>query len=140
MVGCDQDRELLKAVVASELTDLNKLRTLDVGQFLDSSGKKIVEQLGAVSKADNSVYSLVRLNLRLLKDYKFTTVRQDGDTATVRTEGKRFPLPEEIKFVRVEGKWLPKETGADTWRLGWPQRGPNWPRWVRNCSRTSSSC
>ena len=45
-IDYDQEVAILKAVSTSELADLSKLRTFDVGAFLDGSGKKVVEQLG----------------------------------------------------------------------------------------------
>jgi hypothetical protein len=119
----DKIVDVLKAVVSSELSDLSKLKTIDVGKFLDGSGKKIVAKLTALAKeADQAGLSkddfpaLPVPDVPDLNKTKFTTVSVDGDTAKIRieVEGKD---PEEHEAVRVEGKWLPKQM-VDGWADG----------------------
>jgi hypothetical protein len=119
----DKIVDAVDALTTSELLDLSKLKTLDVGPFLSGSGKKIVEKLGALTKgaeaagvSPNPFPGLPVPELPKLDQVKFTTVSVDGDTAKLRIEaaGKE---PQVKDAVRVEGKWLPKEM-ADGWADG----------------------
>lgn len=106
---------ILATIAASELTDLQRLKTFDVGVFLDGSGDKITTQLMDLAKADVTSLPEVpvqQLQFGRLKDANFSTVRIDGDTATVRIVSLGTSQDEE--FVRVDGRWLPKEM-VDDW-------------------------
>lgn len=113
--------EILDTMTASDLADLQKIKTLEVGAFLDGTGKKVGEQMAALAKAlDEKKLSLTDLRvvpvdampLADLAKVKFSTVKIEGDTATLRVdkEGKT----EDHEVVRVDGKWLPKEM-VDQW-------------------------
>lgn len=112
---------VLKTIVASELLDLGKLKTLDLGAFLDGSGKQILEKLAALAKEAGQAgigkesFGVPVPELPDLKKVKFTTVSVDGDTAKLRVE-EEGKDPQEHEALRVEGKWLPKEMAA-----GWPE-------------------
>jgi hypothetical protein len=112
---------VLEAIVASELADLEKLKTLDIGVFLDGTGKKIAEQLAVLAKtADDQKLALTEfpaipveaMPLAGIANAKFSTVRIDGDTATLQIENEDGT--EQHQVVRVDGKWLPKEM-VDQW-------------------------
>jgi hypothetical protein len=120
----DKIVDVLKAIVTSELSDLSKLKTLDLGKFLDGSGKKILEKIAAFAKeADPASVAKAGLpgasvlaDVPNLKKMKFTTVSMDGDAAKLRIEEEGKDTREE-DVVRVEGKWVPKEM-ADGWAAG----------------------
>jgi len=112
---------VLETLAGSELTELEKLKTLDVGVFLDSTGKRIAEQLAALAKAaDDKKLALNEfpgvpveaMPLANIGNAKFSTVKIEGDTATLRIENEGQTEEEEV--VRVEGKWLPKKM-VDQW-------------------------
>ncbi|MCU0874706.1 MAG: SHD1 domain-containing protein [Pirellulaceae bacterium] len=112
---------VLETIAASDLADLEKLKTLDVGVFLDGTGKKIAEQLAALAKAaDDKKLSLTEfpgvpvdaMPLAGIGSAKFSTVKIEGDTATLRIENDGKTEEEEV--VRVDGKWLPKKM-VDQW-------------------------
>ena len=107
--------EVLATVVSSELNDLEKLKTLDVGQFIDGTGNKLMEKLASVAKVlnDEQAEGIPGFEVGNLTAAKVTTVSMDGDTATIRIESKDGEV-EEQQAVRVEGKWLPKEM-VDGW-------------------------
>lgn len=116
---------LLDAIVNSELTDLEKLKTLDVGAFLSGTGKTIGDKIMAIAAimkdqdfgmADFPGVEVDPSDLASLKDAKITTLNVDGDAATVRVE-KEGGESEDVEMVRVEGKWLPKEM-VDGWAAG----------------------
>ena len=114
--------EVLETITSSELADLGKLKTLDVGAFLDGTGKKVADQMAALAKAaDEKKLSLTdfpgvpvdAMPLAGIAKAKFSTVTIAGDAATLRVdnEGKT----EDHEVVRVDGKWLPKEM-VDQWQ------------------------
>jgi hypothetical protein len=114
--------DVLDTIVNSELTDLEKLKTIDVGTFLSGSGKAIVDKMMAVASAmegqdftmpDFPGVEVDAAGLAGLQSDKVSLVSADGDTATVRIE-KQDGEVEDHQMVRVEGKWLPKE-----WVDGW---------------------
>ncbi len=113
--------EVLDTISSSELSDLEKLKTLEVGAFLDGTGQKVADQMAALAKAaDEKKLTLAdfpgvpvdAMPLADIANAKFSTVKIEGDTATLRVdnEGKT----EDHEVVRVDGKWLPKEM-VDSW-------------------------
>lgn len=114
----------LETVATSELTNLEKLKTLEVGAFLDGTGKKVADQLAALAKAaDDKKLSLTDfpgvpvqdMPLSGLAKAKFSTIKIEGDTATLRVEGEE--KTEDHEVVRIDGKWLPKKM-VDGWQEG----------------------
>ena len=112
---------VLETIAASDLADLQKLKTMDVGVFLDGTGKTIAEQLAALAKtADDKKLSLTEfpgvpvdaMPLAGIGSAKFSTVKIEGDTATLRIENEDKTEDQEV--VRVDGKWLPKAM-VDQW-------------------------
>ena len=116
--------DVLEAIINSELADLEKLKTIDIGAFLDGTGKTIGEKMIAIAKAAGD-QELPMASfpgapvdaevLGSLQDAKISTVKTDGDTATIRIEANGVVKEEEL--VRVEGKWFPKEWG-EQWKQG----------------------
>jgi hypothetical protein len=109
---------VLEIVVKSEIADLSKLKTVDVGAFLGGSGKQIVEKVVAIAKAAEAgslpVEDFPGIPVDAvagLAGAKIGSSKVDGDQATlsIEKEGKT----EEVQLVRVEGKWLPKEMVAE---------------------------
>ena len=112
---------VLETLAGSELTDLQKLKTLDMAAFLDGTGKKVAGQLAAVAKAaDDKKLDLngfpgvpvEAMPLANLGKAKFSTLKIAGDTATLRVENEGET--KDVEVVRVDGKWWPKEI-ADKW-------------------------
>jgi hypothetical protein len=116
----DPTVDVLETIVTSELADLEKLKTLDVGVFLDGTGKSVVTKLTTIAQGIDQ-QSLTQgfpgipvdaMPMARVAEAKITTVKIDGDTATVRiVTGDKT---EEEEAVRVEGKWLPKKL-VDQW-------------------------
>ena len=113
--------DVLGTLVNSEIADLQKLKSIDVGEFLNSTGQLIASQLAALAKAvDEQNLSpdqfpgvpVDQMPIPNLSKAKITTLQQDGDTATIRIDdGEKV---EDHEAVRVDGKWLPKEM-VDGW-------------------------
>jgi hypothetical protein len=116
--------DVLMTLVNSEIADLEKLKDIDVGVFLNSTGKTIADKLAVLAQvAEAQEFSpdqfpaveVPEMPMPNLAKAKITTLRMDGDTATIRIDdGEKV---EDHEVVRVEGKWLPKEM-ADGWASG----------------------
>ena len=113
--------DVLVTLFNSEIADLQKLKTIDVGQFLNGTGRSIASQLAALAKAAEEQglspdqfpgVQVDEMPIPNLSKIKVTTLQQDGDTATIRVDdGEKV---EDHQAVRVDGKWLPKEM-VDQW-------------------------
>ena len=93
---------LVETLLAGELADLDQLKKFDGRLFLSGTGARLIAQLREL---------LPNIN-RMLDFKKVTLLKSKGDAATV--ELKTDEETTEREFVRVEGKWIPKDT-ADAW-------------------------
>lgn len=101
---------VLELLAESDLTDLKKLRMLDIGRFLDQGGVEIMQQLASASRstADDSFNQ----GLSLLSSMQVSQVSMVGSDAVVLlTSGNQS---EQNSMVLVEGKWIPTEL-AQAW-------------------------
>lgn len=112
---------ILETLATSDLADLEKLKTLDLGAFLDGTGKQIAEQAAALARAAEGqpleltefpAMPVEAMPLAGIASAKFSTVQIQGDSATLRIENEDGTEDQEV--VRVDGKWLPKEM-VDKW-------------------------
>lgn len=113
--------DLLDTFVNSEITDLAKLKTFDVGVYIDGTGAKLSDKMVALAKVlDEQGVSADQafpgVEIGKVTDAKIETISVDGDTATVRITSPDGEV-EEHEAVRVDGKWLPKEM-VDGWAEG----------------------
>jgi hypothetical protein len=102
--------DLLDTLVASDLADLEKLKTVDGGKFLAATGRKLFGQLRAMGR---NPLADPQLGVDLFADLKVTLDSSQGDTALLTFEAPNATSSGR-EFVRVEGKWIPKEM-ADHW-------------------------
>ncbi len=104
---------IAEIIAKSELADLEKLKHLDMGNFLSGTGAEFMKRLDALSRLENEENAAVVS--RQLKSVKTTVLQSEKDTARVKIE-----IPGEasweIPFVKVEGKWVPKSM-ADQWKV-----------------------
>ncbi|MBN2492841.1 MAG: hypothetical protein JXQ29_18475 [Planctomycetes bacterium] len=109
--------ELLETVVASELSSLSTLRTLDVGAFLRGTGRTLMRQFETVSAfLEGDAFSAALKDK--IRGVRAEVVSMQGDRSVlrIRTPGQEpavVPLVMEVPFVRVEGRWLPDEFVRD---------------------------
>ena len=115
----DQIVGILDSILSSDLGKYETAKTVNVGAFLDTTGSKIMADLTNAAKLASTGERRSEANEMLdmyekLKKIKATMVKESGDTATVKVE---MPGEEtkETEFVRIEGKWLPKEM-VDGWK------------------------
>jgi hypothetical protein len=96
---------VLELLTASDLADLKKLCTLDVGHFLDQTGVEIMQQLASASRltADDSFNQ----GLSLASSMQVSQVSMVGSEAVVLLSSG--DQSEQNSMVLVEGKWIPAE-------------------------------
>lgn len=105
----DQGVAFLETIVNSEISEIEKVKTLDAGKFLSGTGNNLLKQFRALlALSPNNQNPFDKL-----AQTKATLVKSDGDTATVKITMPGQP-PADRDFVRVEGKWIPKDI-ADKW-------------------------
>lgn len=98
-------------VVNSDISELDKLRTLNINEFLSTTGADFMENMTAL--AEVSQQENLKNSMADYKNAKFSLLESEGDSAwiTVEVPGE---APEKIQMVKVEEKWIPKDL-ADTW-------------------------
>jgi hypothetical protein len=99
----------LDVIVTSEIKTLDGVKDLDVGEFLKSTGDKLMSDLVA---AGAEATPEAKENMEKLKNAKVTLVSQDGDKATLKME-MEGEEPKDKEFTLVEGKWLPSDMVND---------------------------
>ncbi len=111
---------LLGTLASSDMSDLEKLKEIDVGDFLAETGGSMMSQLSKLSAVTpgDPLSTTFQKNLSVSKT---SVLRSGGDRsaaagrATVKLEFAGEPAKtEEVEFVRIEGKWIPKRL-ADQW-------------------------
>ena len=106
--------EFLDTVVNSDISDIEKMKTMDGGKYLAETGGKIMSQLSTASKMfpndpfENDVKGQ-------LSKVKVTLISVDGDTALVEFDDPRMGTSER-EMKKVEGKWIPADM-ADGWSM-----------------------
>lgn len=106
---------LLETILSSEISDLDKLEKADVGDFVGKTGGSLMKQIGVLSKAAPGDPFSNEFKAKV-SGTTVKVVSSEGDSATITIE---FPdeSPTEFKFVRIEGRWIPKMM-ADGWKEG----------------------
>lgn len=93
---------ILEVVVESDLSDLDRVKNLDVERFLSGTGADLADRFKQIEAfAPTEAMPGFRL-----ADAQATLISSEGDNARVRVEIPGQPAKEE-DFVRVEGKWIP---------------------------------
>lgn len=101
---------ILNTIVTSEISNLDELKKANVEAWLNGTVSKLMKDIDAIAKKEVKNEDFVTT----AKSVKATVVKMEGDKATVKIEADRKPA-EEKEFVKVEGKWVPKEV-ADGWQ------------------------
>jgi len=100
------------SLLNSEVSDLEKVKTLDPHAFLAGTGAAFMEQLSAMSAATPE--DAFNQDLSRLANARVTVISREADQATVRFEVEGLPVQEDV-VVLVEGKWILKRV-ADNWQ------------------------
>lgn len=104
--------DALSTVASSDISTLEGVKDLDLEEFFEKAGNKVV---GSLLKASESTPQAAE-GINKLKKAKVTLVSKDGDDAVLKfeTEGEE---PKEEKYTLVDGKWLPTKL-VDDWDDG----------------------
>ncbi|QDT40898.1 hypothetical protein Pan241w_09570 [Gimesia alba] len=104
---------ILAAIVNSDVSSLDKLKTFDGGKFLSSTGNQVAKDIVSFSDLIPTKEGELSLSEKM-KQTKVSVVSTEGDTATIKIEAPGEE-PKEQMMVKVEEKWIPK-TLADKWK------------------------
>lgn len=115
----DELLRMFGLIVESEVSDLEQLKAIDAGRYLDRTGTRLMEQMSDWSRLspDDPFENEFK---RWLADVKVAPVSRQGDQAVLRitaADALGEPIERDWKFVRVEGKWVPAD-----WAAGWDER------------------
>lgn len=100
--------DTLEFVVDSDLARLEKLKEVSTREFLGTTGNKLLtglRQLGSAA-GQNPIDQLGQAEVQLISNM--------GETALVSLKFPNDPAPQEVEFVQVNGRWIPK-TLASSW-------------------------
>lgn len=98
-----------------ELTDSTKLASLDVRQFLATTGSGIMKDAMALALLAPQKPNEARVDPQvMLRNTKAEIVNQTPTSATLRVTAPG-EQPQEKQFVKVEDRWIPKDM-ADGWQ------------------------
>jgi len=105
---------ILGTLKSSDLMDLQKMRAADLGRILSTTGRDLMRELAKMDVNSAQIPGMQdTMGIRnTFASLQAETISQEGDKAMVRitTPGQG---PEEVAFVRVEGKWIPDEMAND---------------------------
>ena len=106
---------LLDALLASELGDLGRLKAIDVGSFLGTTGGKVMQKFAALSAATKEDPFAKEFKAKMA-GMQVVVASAQADNAVLKITPPGQP-EETVEFVKVEGKWLPKDLQAE-WAKG----------------------
>jgi hypothetical protein len=99
----------LELVIASDISDLERLKNISTRRYLATTGNKFFAQMQVLSAAGGGGNPLDEL-----KKTTVELVSHDGNQAVLRIKGSRDPNGQEQPFVQVDGRWIPQSL-ADDW-------------------------
>jgi len=109
--------DLLSTLINSDLKTLDSLKKMDVGRFLNTTGSEMMNQMKDISKMMPKD-DFNKEVLATMKQVKVEVLSSTDDTAEVKIilppeTSASTPIPETVKLVKVEGKWIPDELARD---------------------------
>jgi len=109
----DSTFAMAETVLASQISTVYGLSTIDWEQYLATTGALLLEQASAlkIEDAEDPFGELATLEVE--------TVTATDETATLRLVTANEE-PEEVEMVRVEGRWIPAEFAKE-----WPEMAAN---------------
>ncbi len=114
----DHALQLAETLVGSDIANLESLKTVDAGQLIGKTGGELMQQFDLLAKfaastplGDRTKLDISRMQVKLIST--------DGDNAILQLIAPHIktgkPQESEVEFVKVEGKWIPKEI-AINWK------------------------
>jgi hypothetical protein len=107
--GLSGTQAFTHALESSEVATIEGLGSIEWGQFLATTGSKILANAAALESEDGEN------PLDELESLTVETLEISDDRATLRI-GSAEHDPEDVEMVRVEGRWIPAELAEE-----WPQ-------------------
>jgi hypothetical protein len=99
--------QMLQAIGSSDAAKVEGMKTIDMKNVFQTTGNKLMELMSDAAFVAEDANSPFENPFELIKQTKFTLIKEEGDTAVVQsTNGK--DLVKEVQLVKVEGKWVPK--------------------------------
>ena len=106
---------LIDTILKSDIASYDSFKSMDPGDFLSDTGGALMEKIAAVSKLskDDGWENDVMKHIKNL----IVEFLSEGDAGTKLKMINAVVEAEEMLFVKVEDKWLPKEM-VDDWKKG----------------------
>jgi hypothetical protein len=101
----------MDALFTSDVSNLEKLKTMDWERFLSTTCVEIMDRVSEISSDQGSDQAVDFVTT--LRKTTVETVSRDGEEAVVRISAPGED-PEEIPLTRVEGRWVPTDM-AEEW-------------------------
>jgi len=105
---------MLDAVLASEASDLQTLRELDVEAWLAGTGSALMDQASLLPTVYDGMESLTR-RIAAFEHAEVELVGETGESAVVMVTAPQEAAVE-LELVRVEGRWIPVDLASQ-----WPR-------------------
>jgi hypothetical protein len=109
--GWDTSVSILDGFFSSDVSTLEKLKTIDWEQFLSTTVRDLMTSAAEISRA-NDADAYEREFTQRLRQTEVAMVSSDGDQATLRIS-KPSEEPEVVEMTRVEGRWVPSDMAAE---------------------------
>ena len=103
----------MSTVAGSDLGNLEKLKTMDWKNFLETTGSQMMA-IAKKSSAETEDNSYENEFLAKVKSMKVEVLDKTDETATVKITSADED-PEEVQMTKVEGRWIPNDL-ADDWQ------------------------
>ena len=102
---------LLNTILSSDITSREKLKSLDVGDYLGTTGAQLIEDVAALAAL--SPTNTFAQGLDSLREVSVKVLKSEGDTATVEI-GMPGQTNKVESMKQVEGRWIPSDM-AEEW-------------------------
>jgi hypothetical protein len=102
---------VMSTLAASELGNLDSLKTVDWGIFLSTTGAQLMT-IAAEASAKTEENAYEKDFLAKARAMQVAVVNQEGDTATLKITAPDEE-PEEVQLTRVDGRWVPADMAKD---------------------------
>jgi hypothetical protein len=112
----DQMVAVLSAFTSSDLMSVEKMKSADIGQLVASIGGELMDVATRMDLEEAASTGELQEMLEFkqtMASVKAELISEDGDSAVVRISAVDED-PEEVEFVKVEGKWIPADL-AEGW-------------------------
>ena len=101
----------MSTLAASDLGDLDALKTVDWGTFLSTTGAELMT-IAAEASANTEENAYENDFLAKARGMQVAIVNQEGDTATLKITAPDED-PEEVQLTLVDGRWVPADMAKD---------------------------